>query len=60
MDITIPFEGEEDSLQQVRMTKEGKYIGLKAWLQGRYKEVEVAVFVVEALGSWDLDNEPVL
>ena len=32
VDITIPFEGEEDSLQAYRTTKETKYSGLKAWL----------------------------
>ena len=60
VDVTIPFEGEEDSLQKARSTKETKYSGLKTWLQGQYKEVDVAAFVVGALGSWDPDNEGVL
>lgn len=60
VDITIPFEGEEDSLQAYKATKETKYSGLKAWLQMQYKAVEVTVFVVGALGSWDPDNESVL
>ena len=60
VDVTIPFEGEENSLRVARATKEDKYSGLKSWLQTKYKEVEVAVFVVGALGSWDPDNEPVL
>ena len=61
MDVTIPFEGEENSLQTAQATKETKYSGLKTWLQTQYgKEVEVAAFVVGALGSWDPDNEPVL
>ena len=60
VDVTIPFEGEENSLQAARATKETKYSRLKTWLQTQYKEVEVAAFVVGALGSWDLDNEPVL
>ena len=33
VDVTIPFEGEEDSLQAARKTKETKYSGLEAWLQ---------------------------
>ena len=60
VDVTIPFEGEENSLQSARVTKETKYSRLKTWLQSQYKEVEVAAFVVGALGSWDPDNEPVL
>ena len=60
VDVTIPFEGEKDSLQKARATKETKYSRLKSWLQTQYKEVEVFAFVVGALGSWDLDNEPVL
>ena len=60
VDVTIPFEGEEESLQMARATKETKYSRLKTWLQGRYKEVEMAAFVVGALGSWDPGNEPVL
>ena len=60
MDVTIPFEGEENSLQTARATKETKYSRLKTWLQTQYEEVEVAAFVVGALGSWDPDNEPVL
>ena len=60
VDVTIPFEGEENSLQAARSTKETKYSALKSWLQSQYKEVELAAFVVGALGSWDPDNEPVL
>ena len=60
VDVTIPFEGEEDSLQTARATKETKYSRLKSWLQTQYKEVEVVTFVVGGLGSWDPDNEPVL
>ena len=60
VDVTIPFEGEEESLHKARATKETKYSRLKTWLQGRYKEVEMAAFVVGALGSWDPGNEPVL
>ena len=60
VDVTIPFEGEENSLQTARSTKETKYSALKTWLQSKYKEVELAAFVVGALGSWDPDNEPVL
>ena len=60
VDVTIPFEGEEDSLQAARKTKETKYSGLKAWLQTQYKEVEVAAFIIRALGSWDPENERVL
>ena len=33
VDVTIPFEGEEDSLPAARATKENKYSGLKSWLQ---------------------------
>ena len=60
VDVTIPFEGEEHSLQESRATKETKYSALKAWLQTKYKEVEVAAFVVGALSTWDPDNEGVL
>ena len=60
MDVTIPFEGEKNSLRVARATKEDKYSGLKSSLQTKYKEVEVAAFVVGALGSWDPDNEPIL
>ena len=42
VDVTILFEGEENSLQAVRSTKETKYSALKAWLQTQYKEVELA------------------
>lgn len=60
VDVSIPFEGEENSLQTAKSTKETKYSALKTWLQSQYKEVELAAFVVGALGSWDPDNEPVL
>ena len=51
VDVTIPFEGEENSLQAARSTKGTKYSALKTWLQSQYKEVELAAFVVGALGS---------
>ena len=60
VDITIPFEGEENSLQTAKSTKETKYNALKTWLQSQYKEVELAAFVVGVLGFWDADNKPVL
>lgn len=60
VDVTVPFEGEENSLQDARATKVTKYTGLKTWLQTHYKEVKVAAFVVGALGSWDPNNKPVL
>ena len=60
VDVTIPFEVEEHSLRESRATKETKYSALKAWVQTKYREVEVAAFVVGALGSWDPDNEGVL
>ena len=37
VDVTIPFEGEENSLQAARTAKETKYSALKAWLQTKYK-----------------------
>ena len=60
VDITIPFEGEEDSLPVSKATKEAKHSKLKAWLQTQCKEVKVAAFVVGVLGSWDPDNESIL
>ena len=60
VDVTMPFEGEPRSLAEARETKLQKYSDLKTWLQGKYNEVELEAFIVGALGSWDLDNEPVL
>ena len=37
VDVTIPFEAEENSLQAARTAKETKYSALKAWLQTKYK-----------------------
>ena len=60
VDVTISFEGEENSLQAARIAKETKYSALKARLQTKYKEVEMAAFAIGVLGSWDPDNERVL
>ena len=60
VDVTIPFEGEQDSLKKAREAKLVKYNNLKTWLQDDYTEVELQAFVVDAMGSWDLENEPVL
>ena len=60
VDVTMPFEGEPRSLAEARETKLQKYSNLKTWLQGKYSEVELEAFIVGALGSWDLDNKPVL
>ena len=59
VDVTVPFEGEEDSLTKARESKEDKY---SSWLLAEkgYQEVTVDVFVVGSLGSWDPANEAVL
>ena len=60
VNVTITFEGEENSLQAARSIKETKYSALKTWLQSQCNKVDLAAFVVGALGSWDPDNELVL
>ena len=60
VDVTVPFEGEQNSLQEARKHKEEKYSALKSWLMSKYDEVTLSAFVVGALGSWDDNNEPVL
>ena len=62
VDITVPFEGEEDSLTKARESKEDKYSFLTSWLlaEKSYQEVTVDAFVVGSLGSWDPANEAVL
>ena len=62
VDVTVPFEGEEDSLTKARELKEDKYSSLRSWLltEKGYQEVTVDAFVVGSLGSWDPANEAVL
>ena len=57
VDVTVPFEGEEISLQEARRHKEDKYSALKTWLMTQYDDVTLSAFVVGALGSWDDQNE---
>ena len=62
VDVTIPFEGEENALEKVKEAKESKYRPLAEWMQREkgYTSVQVHAFIVGALGSWDPGNEEVL
>ena len=60
VDVTIPFEGGADCLQEARQAKEAKYSFLKTFLEGKYEEVSLDAFIIGALGSWDPANEEVL
>ena len=64
VNITMPFEGEEDSLTKPRESKEDKHSSLRSWLLAEkgYQEVTVNIdaFVVGSLGSWDPANEAIL
>lgn len=62
VDVTIPFEGSPDALQDAHEAKNSKYEPLKQWMtsEGGFELVEVHAFVISSLGSWDPGNEEVL
>lgn len=60
VDVTIPFEHNDQAHLRAREEKERKYEELTEWCRGKYNEVYFGAFVVGALGSYDSDNERVL
>ena len=57
VDVTIPFEGNQDAFSTAREEKITKYSPLQDWLTTRgYSEVAVH-FIVGSLGAWDTENE---
>ncbi len=57
VDVTIPFESDEEAFDKARDEKLRKYSPLRDWLTSRGYSVELHAFVVGSLGSWDPDNE---
>ena len=50
VDVTIPFEGEADCLQEARQAKEAKYSSLKTFLEGKYEEVSLDALSFGVMG----------
>ncbi|XP_011883906.1 PREDICTED: uncharacterized protein LOC105571048, partial [Vollenhovia emeryi] len=60
LDVTVPFENRAIAFEEARARKVIKYSALAEELRSQGYRVEVAAFVVGALGSWDPANEGVL
>ena len=60
LDVSIPFEGHPQALQEAAQLKLDKYEPLRSQLLQRYEAVEVLPFIVGSLGSWFPDNDAVL
>lgn len=50
LDVSIPFEGAPDALQEVALHKINKYEPLRQTLLQRYDRVEILPFLVGSLG----------
>ena len=61
IDVTIPYEGDENAFKRVRNEKKAKYQPIGDWLMRKGKtDVVIDAFVIGSLGSWDTANEQVL
>ena len=61
IDVTIPYEGDQESFEKARREKKAKYQPTEEWHRRNGKaDVMVDAFIVGSLGSWDTDNEKVL
>ena len=60
IDVTCPFDNDEDALSNAAVAKVNKYEPLKEFVEATGKKCEVLPFVVGALGSWYKQNEIVL
>lgn len=61
IDVTVPFEGPEGTLEEARETKIAKYSHLRGVLAAKgYQSVTVDAFVIGSLGSWDPQNDPLI
>jgi hypothetical protein len=56
-DVAVPFENGAAAFDEAREEKVRKYHSLAEDLRGAGYVVEVAAFLVGALGSWDARNE---
>ena len=60
IDVTCPFDNDDDALSKAAVTKVNKYEPLKAFLESKGKSCGIYPFVVGALGSWYKQNEILL
>ena len=60
IDVTCPFDNDDDALSNAAVAKVNKYQPLKEFLVSRGKSCEIYPFVVGALGSWYKQNEILL
>ena len=60
IDVTCPFDNDDDALANAAFAKVNKYQLLKEFVESLGKKCEVLPFVVGALGSWYKQNEIVL
>ena len=61
IDVTVPFEGPNGTLEEAREGKVRKYSHLREVLAAKgYQNITVDAFVVGSLGSWDPRNDELL
>ncbi|XP_046856078.1 uncharacterized protein LOC124449173 [Xenia sp. Carnegie-2017] len=60
IDVTCPFDNDEDALSVAAQKKINKYQPLKEFVLSTGKKCDVLPFVVGALGSWYKQNELVM
>ena len=60
IDVTCPFDNDDDALSNAAVAKVNKYQPLKEFLVSRGKSCKIYSFVVGALGSWYKQTEILL
>ena len=60
IDVTCPFDNDDDALSKAAVAKVNKYEPLKVFLESKGKSCGIYPFVVGALGSWYKQNEILL
>ena len=60
IDVTCPFDNDDDALSNAAVAKVNKYQPLKVFLESKGKSCKIYPFVVGALGSWYKQNEILL
>ena len=60
IDVTVPFETDDQAFDRVRQAKLDKYSELAEWLKNKYESVVLDAFIMGSLGSWCCMNDQVL
>ena len=61
IDVTVPFEGPEGTLEAAKEGKVIKYSHLREVLAAKgYQQITVDAFVIGSLGTWDPQNDPLI